>query len=465
MMFNKVTTMASDIASGAITSVDYCNEYISRINTKNPLINAVVARRPDATILAEAAAADARAAAGTRLSQIDGVPFTLKAMWETEGLRTTDGYTLDFTPDAGRNSDVAAILKQAGAVLLGKTNAMGGAVYTEPTLTGRTKNPHNFARTTAGSSGGAAAAVAAGLTGFDIGTDAAGSVRMPASYCGVYGFKPTLGAISSFGDTVPTTRDRPPLMKELCSPGPITRSIDDAILLVKILNRQTLDDPFVRPLWPENPRPLQKVSVIDAYSIWHSKGGEVETAFEGLIDRLELAGVIVDRPPPFSLTPDQYDANYQAHWHRIVALIGRRFPTVNPHAATFGYGSMWLDNDTVTYHGELKTADARKVSFGRAYMNRMGDADVIITPTHAVTAPAFTSNGQPPAPNTGITYMCMSVLFNMIGAPSISIPLGIDANGVPFGVQVAGRPHDDLNVLDFAKQIDAHCLGFIPPAL
>jgi amidase len=460
MMFNKVTTMAADIASGAITSVDYCNEYISRINAKNPLINAVVARRPDATILAEAAAADARAVAGTRLSQIDGVPFTLKAMWETEGLRTSSGYSgVDYTPASGRNSDVADILKQSGAILLGKTNAMGGPVYTEPPLFGRCKNPHNLGRATGGSSGGAAAAVAGGLTGFDIGTDAAGSVRMPASYCGVYGFRPTTGAISGFGDVVSATRDRPPLYRDLCVPGPITRSIDDAILLLQILNRPTLKCGGVRPLWPANPRPLAKVSVIDAYTLW-TLNAAVEAPFEALIDALELGGVTVDRPGAFPLSEDQYAANYKAQWFDITDLLARRFPTVNPHAADWGYGSMWADSWSATYHGELRTAYAREARFLETFLNRMGDADVVISPTHAVISPAFGT----PVPNN-ITYMCMSVLANMIGIPSISIPLGLDANGVPFGVQVMGRPHDDLNVLDFAKQIDAHCLGFIPPAL
>lgn len=460
MPFETVTETSARLESLQITSTGICQSYLQHISSRNSLVNAIVAMRPAADILADAAASDARAAAGRRLSPIDGVPFTLKAVFETEGLRTTTGYpAVDYTPAAGRNSDVARILRQAGGVLMGKTNAMGGPVFTEPPTTGRCKNPYNTGRATAGSSGGAAAAVASGLTGFDIGTDSAGSVRMPASYCGVYGFKPTTGTISGFGDVWPCTRDRPPLFRDLGVPGTLTRSVDDAILLMQILNQPTPDRGDVCPVRPLVPRPLRRVSVIDSYYVWNCST-PVQVALEGLISALQASGVAVHRPGPFPLGEDQYLANYKAQWFDIMALLDRRFPVPNVHAADWGYGSMWLDSDRAEYHGELRTAYARQASFLRTYMSRMGSADVVISPTHAVCAPTFGTT----IPNN-ITYMCMTVLFNMIGAPSISIPLGTDASGVPFGVQIAGRPHDDLSVLDFARQIDALLPGYTPPSI
>lgn len=458
MVFADATSLGAQIASGATTSVAICQAYIDRIAAKNGLINAVATSRATSAILADAAAADLRAANGTRKSAIDGVPFTLKMIFETEGLRTTIGNsTVDYVPASGRNSDVAAILKEAGAILIGKSNAPGGPVFTEPALHGRCKNPYNLNRATGGSSGGAAAAVAAGLTAFDIGADSAGSARLPASYCGVYGLKPSTGVISSFGDVVSATRDRPRLYRDLSVPGPIARSIDDLALLLQLLNKPTAEVPNVRPLWPLNPRPLTKVTVVDAYNVW-TCNPPIQAALNGLLSSLTSAGVTVLSPGYFPLNEAQFIQYYDGLWFSISGLLARCYPAINPHAAD------WVNNgmpsDTGAYLGLHSSSVAECNRLLSMYLNRLGDCDVMITPTHAVEAPAFGTA----VPNN-ITYMCMSILFNMIGAPSVSIPLGIDANGVPFGVQVTGRPHDDYSVLDFAKQIDAHSIGYTPPVL
>ncbi|MDO9364666.1 MAG: amidase [Sphingopyxis sp.] len=458
-VFDSASSLGAQIAAGTTTSVAICQDYLTRITAKNPAVNAVVAQRANAAIMADAAAADVRAAAGARLSPLDGVPFTLKAVIETEGLRTTTGHPLvDYVPLPGKNSDIANLLKAAGAVLIGKTNAPGDVVFTEPATTGRCKNPFNVARATGGSSGGSAAAVAAGLTGFDVGTDAAGSIRMPASWCGVYGLKPTYGAISSIGDIWPVTRDRPPVYRDLCVPGPLARSLDDLSLVLQLLNRPTRDGSDVHPLWSISPRPLQKVVVIDKIGLWNCDA-VVQGALEALLVRLAAAGVTVVRKPAFPVTEARVMAVYDALWGAPSAVINNNYPYApNVHASDWANNNVWVD---ASYSYGLHASSLIEVwKLRRQYMTWLEDADVVLTPTHAVEAPLFGT----PIPNS-ITYMCMVVLYNLIGVPAVSIPLGAHANGSRFGLQVVGRHHDDLTLLNFAKQVDAHSCGFVQPTL
>lgn len=177
--FASATEMAAAIADKRSTSVELCQSFLDRIGKMNSLLNAIVNLRPEAEILFDAAQADKEIAAGHRRSPLHGVPFTLKVVFEAQNTRSTTGNALvDYISPA--DSDIAAKLRESGAILLGKSNMgdpLGGGTQVTPTA----QNPYNIAYHTGGSSSGAAAAVAAGLTAFDIGSDAAGSVRLPAS--------------------------------------------------------------------------------------------------------------------------------------------------------------------------------------------------------------------------------------------------------------------------------------------
>jgi amidase len=193
--FISTSELARKLAAGEVSALDAVEGYLARITAHHAALNAVVTL--DAARARERArAADAARARGESWGPLHGVPFTLKDAIATAGVRTTVGDArMDHVPS--RDATVAARLQAAGAILLGKTNVppLLMRAQTDNALFGRTNNPHALERTVGGSSGGSGAAVAAALTGFDIGSDMSGSIRIPANYCGVYGLKPSAGRI------------------------------------------------------------------------------------------------------------------------------------------------------------------------------------------------------------------------------------------------------------------------------
>ncbi|WP_210485620.1 amidase [Microvirga antarctica] len=461
MHFESAVSLGARIAAGQTTSVALCQMYLDRIAAKDSLINAVVYRRSASKILADAAASDARTASGTRRSALDGVPFTLKAVLEAEETRTSTGTTaVDYYPPVGADSDIAMALKSAGAVLIGKTHAPGGPVFTETAVFGRCNNPYTAGRNpgyaTGGSSGGSAAAVAAGLTGFDIGSDAAGSVRLPSSYCGVYGLKATYGTISSAGDIWPVTPDRPPVFRDLCTYGPIARSLDDIAALLPILNAASVRKPDVAPLRPFTGPQLRKVVLLDKIGVWYCDT-VVQAAFNALANALRAAGVTVVQASAFPLNYNQYAGFYDALWNYPGAVLNTYYPTINVNKRSWDNTFYTGNTRPFEYHlsGMVEAAKMRSL-----LASVMGDADLILTPTHAVGAPVAGTT----IPDT-ITYMCMTVLYNITGNPAVSLPLGVHSSGVPFGVRAVGRHFRDLDLIHLAKQVDRYARGFVPPSL
>lgn len=457
MFYESAVSLGAKIAARETSSVAVCQAFLDRIAAKNSAINAVVYQRTASEILTEAAASDARAVSGSRLGPLDGVPFTLKANLEAEGTRTSTGTpTVDYYPPSGADSDIAVALKAAGAILIGKTNGPGGPVFTEPSVFGRCKNPYNLGYATAGSSGGSAAAVAAGFAAFDIGSDAAGSVRLPASYCGVYGLKATYGTISNAGDIWPVTPDRPPVFRDLCTYGPLARSLDDIVTLLPILNASSVRKPDVYPLRPLTNPTLKKVILLDKIGVWYCDP-TVQAAFDALASKLRAAGVQVVQGASFPLSYNQYVGFYDALWNWPSNILNTYYPNINTSKRS------WVNT---FYTGSTKPFEYHLSGMVEAIKMRallasvMEDADAILTPTHAIGAPSFGTNIS-----NSITYMCMTILYNITGNPAVNIPLGAHASGTPFGVQVVGRHFEDLNLLHIAKQVDQYSRGFVPPSL
>src|SRR5205807_4085124 len=191
IVFSNTTQLAATIRAGHVSATEVLQAHLAQIATHNPALNAVITLDTEQAYK-RAREADAALARGEVWGPLHGVPFTLKDAHATAGMRTTSGFPpLDHVPQ--EDSTVTARLKAAGGILLGKTNvAMLLADYqTNNPIFGRTNNPWNIERTPGGSSGGAAAALAAGMTPFDIGTDLSASIRIPAHFCGVFGLEPT----------------------------------------------------------------------------------------------------------------------------------------------------------------------------------------------------------------------------------------------------------------------------------
>ena len=198
--FSSTTELAAAIRRGAVSATDVLDAQLAQIDKHNPALNAVITLDADGA-RKQARAADKAVKRGEPLGPLHGVPFTLKDAHETAGMRTTVGFPpfADYVP--AEDSVVVARLKAAGAILVGKTNMamLLGDFQTGNPLFGRTSNPWDIERTPGGSSGGAAAALAAGMTPFEIGTDMQSSIRLPAHFCGVFGLKPTENRVSLEG--------------------------------------------------------------------------------------------------------------------------------------------------------------------------------------------------------------------------------------------------------------------------
>src|SRR5947209_16985135 len=247
IVFSSTTQLAAAIRAGHVSATEVLEAHLAQINTHNPTLNAII------TIDAERARSRAREAdealaRGELWGPLHGVPFTLKDAHATAGMRTTTGFPplADYVPQ--EDSTATARLKAAGGILIGKTNvAMLLADYqTTNPIFGRTNNPWNSERTPAGSSGGAAAALAAGMTPFEIGTDLSASIRIPAHFCGLFGLKPTEQRVPLTGliPGLPPPRS----VRIMSCIGPMARTAEDLALLYAIIAGPDARDTDVAPV-------------------------------------------------------------------------------------------------------------------------------------------------------------------------------------------------------------------------
>src|SRR5215467_14206377 len=234
IVFSSTTQLATAIRAGHVSAVEVLEAHLAQVDTHNPALNAIITM--DAEHAHERAReADKFLARGELWGPLHGVPFTLKDAHATAGMRTTTGFPpLDHVPH--EDSTVTARLKAAGGILIGKTNVhmmLADPAQTNNPIFGRTNNPWNVERTPGGSSGGAAAALACGMTPFEIGTDLSGSIRIPAHFCGLFGLKPTEQRVPLTGVLPGLPGPRP--VRIMSCIGPMARSVEDLALLYALI--------------------------------------------------------------------------------------------------------------------------------------------------------------------------------------------------------------------------------------
>jgi amidase len=285
------TQLADRIRWKAVSAREAAQAALDRLEAVNPAINAVVEHRPE-QVLADADAIDARIARGDDLGPLAGVPVTIKVNVDQTGFATTNGLTLQRDLVAAEDNPVVSNLRRAGAVLLGRTNTPAFSLrwFTSNGVHGRTRNPRDSNRTPGGSSGGAAAAVTAGIGHLAHGTDIAGSIRYPAYACGVHGLRPTLGRIPAWNPSGPDRTIGPQLM---AVSGPIGRTIADLRLGLEAMAAPDPRDPW----W--TPAPLEGPARPRLAALCLRPGGmqivpEVEAALKDAGRRLEAAGWTVE---------------------------------------------------------------------------------------------------------------------------------------------------------------------------
>ncbi len=418
-----------------LSSRELLDIYLQRVERLDPALNAVVTVDADAA-RQRAGAADEASARGTSWGPLHGLPITIKDALAVAGMRSTGGATelSDYVPK--RSAPVVARLRNAGAIVFGKTNAPKWSLdyVTTNDLFGTTNNPWNTDHVPGGSSGGAAAATSAGFTAFEIGTDLGGSIRLPSHFCGVYGFKPTFGAVSQRGyvDRVGEAQ----YDVDANHFGPIARSVDDLSLIYDVLAL--------------HPGPRHQSSSDVAISAWLDDDAcpvdaPVRERLRGAVDAFVDGGVAIDEARP------------SASLREARALVGRVIgaalrgpePFSSPErdalrvawAAWFDDGGrprvmLWpVAPTTAPRHDERPIADRRVV---------INEVEVAGTETIGWTGP-----------------------INVLGLPSVVIPVGIARDGLPVGMQVIASWGHDRLALDVATRLDAilrdRGLGYTTP--
>jgi aspartyl-tRNA(Asn)/glutamyl-tRNA(Gln) amidotransferase subunit A len=451
LAFTPATELRDLIAAKAISPVELTELYLDRIERLDGTLNSYL------TVAADSARETARLAEaavlrGDKLGPLHGIPVSVKDLELTRGIRTTGGSLAfkDRVPE--QDSLVVERLRQAGAIIVGKTNTpeFGLSGTTENRLGDACRNPWDPTRTSGGSSGGAAAALAAGLCAISTGTDGGGSIRIPASFCGVYGLKPTQGRIPRFPTPVP------PIANHLSQPGPISRTVADAALLMSVLAGYDKRDPgSMRQPVPDYVATASG-DIAGLRLGWSSDFGyapvdpAVARVCEAAADRFRSLGCSVEEAEL------KLDDPFPAFWTLFASGSYAAFGSLlNGRADDLtDYGRVTLEQaaamTAVDYTQALGYVDRLRAQFDDVFDR----CDLLLSPTMAVTAfpieerPSIIA-GVPVEPFWG--FLPFTFPINMIGHPAASIPCALIENGnsqkLPVGLHIIGRRGDEAAVL------------------
>jgi len=452
--------LAATIRAGAVSAEEAAASSLRRVQAVNPALNAIV------DLLADEAMADARAADGARrrgeaLGPLHGVPVTVKVNVDLRGRPTTNGVVAFKDHVAAEDSPVVANLRRAGAVIIGRTNTPAFSVrwFTENDLHGRTLNPWSRTHTPGGSSGGASAAVAAGMGAIAHGNDLAGSVRYPAYCTGVCGLRPSFGRVPAF---LPSAQEERPMSMAMMSvQGPLARHVADLRLALQAMSQGDARDPWWVPAplaGPALPRPLRVAMTVNC------GGAPADPAVTAAVRQaaawLADAGYAVDEVEPPSL----------AEAHELWKLIGNdearmfMWPAIEQwgdEGVRRSFGWMLADSPLLDHAGHLK-AFARRATLLRRWQLFQLQYPLVLCPV----------SGEPPFPwgwdvdSEGTMARVLRAQESqfavpVLGLPAVSVPTGL-AGALPMGVQLIGpRFREDL-VLDAAEVIEARCPPMTP---
>lgn len=402
---------------------------------------------------AEGARAQARAAGerwrtGRPLSALDGVPVSIKDLMNVAGWPTRRG-SLVSAGDAPVSQDAPCVapLRAAGCVLFGKTTTteFGWQIGSTSPQAGTTRHPLDTTRSPGGSSCGAAAQVAAGWGPLALGSDAGGSVRIPASYCGLVGFKPSFGAIPVAPQSA---------FAEFAHMGPLTRSVDDAIATMAVLSHPNVRDPsslFARDAVAATAtRPL-RIGWTLQLGAEMQVSSVIADAFDALLARLAAAGHTLV-PLPAASTGTDCAAHMWTVWMSRVHESFVTWPEAQRTKLGPGLQSVYADGAALTVDA-LSRSRARLREFSGQLAGAFADFDLLLSPSTPSVAPPLQTDLSQVAnwfDDIGFAYP-----FNLTQQPALSLPLGHDTTGLPFGLQIAGHKYHDAQVLGFGRAIEA----------
>ena len=477
--YRPATEQIAALADRTVSSSELVDDAIARIEALDPKINAVVVRDFDAA-RETAKAADAALARGERRPLL-GLPMTVKEQFNIAGLPTTwgDPQFKDWRPPA--DALAVARLKAAGAIILGKTNVplmltdwqSYNAVY------GTTNNPRDLTRTPGGSSGGSAAALAAGFVALELGSDIGGSLRAPAHYCGVFAHKPTLDLVPLRGGGPPGT-PAIPMRIDLAVAGPMARSAADLALELSVLagpDEMTDGIGYKLALPPARHGTLKdfRVLLIDTHPLYPT-ASSITGALDRLADRLGQSGCPVSRSSPrlpdlarttrlyIELLLAFFSVDQPAESRRRIEGAAKALPAGDETLAAYRLRGLTIS------HADWLQASRVRAGLRMQWQSLFQEFDVVLCP--AMPTPAFPHDHAPQLTrllnidgelvsyDEQIVWASIATLF---GLPATAAPIDHTETGLPIGVQIIGGYLEDHTTLAFASLIEREYGGFVPP--
>lgn len=429
-----IKALTAAYAAGETTPAAVVEHYLARIERYDPDIRAYIEVDGAGASVAAAESGDRYRNGSAR--PLEGVPVAVKSNIAVRGLELNAGMEARRGIIAAEDAEAVARLRAAGAIILGTLNmheAALGATTDNPWF-GQTINPHRPGHTPGGSSGGSGAAVSAGLCVAALGTDTLGSVRIPSAYNGVYGIKPTQGAISDKGLV--------PLSEWLDSIGPIARSIDDLETLLAVLTDRA-----------DGPADLSRLVVLEDFDDLGCEPA-ITAAYQRALSMVEgLPRTLL------SLADDAADVRFAGFVVAARELAGH-LGSIRADAEDrlsdelrfmLDYACGRSDADVARAEGILERTRA-------AVLLAIGDNGVLLMPT--APQAAFAHSDRPPVNQSAFTAFA-----NIAGLPAISIPAGVDGNSMPIAMQLVGPPHSEKALFALARKLDREFDGFVPSPL
>ncbi len=444
------------VENGDVSASELVAAALDRVERVDPSVNAMVTVAAERAV-AEAAAADEASARGDDLGPLHGLPVAIKDLQPTEGVLTTFG-SADFADNIPeRDAGIVAKIRAAGGIVLGKTNIPERSIgaNTVNRLFGATGNPFDPTKTCGGSSGGSAVALAADMVPLATGSDHGGSLRIPACYCGVVGFRATPGVVPFEDRKTPQTF--------YSVQGPMARTVDDLALLLSVIS-QRLDraprDPMAFPLDAPAFATLDRIEPSELRVGFSEDLGGVlvsEPVRRSFRDRIGRLASVVGRCEPVSV--DLADAA-EVDWRLRSDVFVTQY-----HAEVAGWDPGFNPNIRASYDGALQTpmediakARGRQMELIQRFQTLTDDYDVIICP--GVSVSPFPWKQLYPTVIDGapvdnyMAWLTLTAAITVIGHPVVALPAGLDEFEMPFGLQLIGRTYDDRRLLSVAKTIE-----------
>lgn len=453
LVFAPAIEIAERIRNRSVSPVEVMEAHLARIESVNPKLNAIVT--PDDTAISRAREAEDMLMRGEFWGPLHGVPFTAKDSIDVEGMRTTRGSRFFENHIPKADALALARVKAAGGIFLGHTNVPEFVFWfeTDNSVFGRTENPWKQGRTPGGSSGGEAAALAAGLSPLGIGSDVGCSIRLPAAYCGVVGLKPTHGRI-------PLTGHWPPALLRFMHVGPMARTVQDVAKALALMAGPDGIDPYAVPVpvpsFDEVDGPIRGLRIG-----WCAEGPfapvseEVQAAVGRAALVLDGLGCNVDQVTletwedlsgqDISLTLYGSEA-----WHALGPMVSGHEEMLSPPIRSRFDGPRPSSEE---YQQALEDCESLRREVAKYFF----EYDILlcpmnVVPAHPCDSPDLEVDGRRVPPRNSLRA---AVPFDLTGSPAISVPFGMSGDGLPLAVQVVGRHFDEITQLKVAAALES----------